>query len=123
MGLGIDIGASSIKVLEVERRGTSVRVVGGGRVRWQDYSGGGDDRSAQQRALMTILSHAGDKYGTAFAGASGRDVNLRFSHVPNVPNGLQNLVAFEVQQVKGKTGAVYCDSALLEGEPGAAELP
>ncbi|KAF0240011.1 MAG: pilus-associated protein [Planctomycetota bacterium] len=123
MGLGIDIGASSIKVLEIERKGDSVRVIGGGRVRWQDYSGQGDDRAAQQRALMTILSHAGEKYGTAYAGATGRDVNLRFTQVPNVPSGLSNLIAFEVQQVKGKTGAVYCDSALLSGEPGAAELP
>ncbi len=123
MGLGIDIGASSIKVLEIERKGDSIRIVGGGRVRWQDYSGQADDRASQQRALMTILSHAGDKYGTAYVGATGRDVNLRFAQVPNVPSGLQNLVAFEVQQVKGKTGAVYCDSALLPSEPGAAELP
>ncbi|MCE9581025.1 MAG: pilus assembly protein PilM, partial [Planctomycetes bacterium] len=124
MGLGIDIGASSIKVLEVERKGDSVRVIGGGRVRWQDYSGQGDDRASQQRALLTILSHAGEnKYGPVVAGASGRDVNLRFSQVPNVPSGLQNLIAFEVAQVKGKTGAVYCDSALLASEPGASELP
>lgn len=123
MGLGIDIGASAIKVLEVERRGEKVRVIGGGRVRWQDYSGQGDERASQQRALMTILTHAGEKYGTAYAGATGRDVNLRFAQVPNVPSGIQNLVAFEVQQIKGKTGAVYCDSALLPAEQGAAELP
>jgi len=56
MGLGIDIGASSVKALEVERRGGTVRVVGGGRIRWQTGETGGDDRAAQQRALMTIPS-------------------------------------------------------------------
>jgi type IV pilus assembly protein PilM len=124
MGLGIDVGAGSVKALEIERRGGGVRVVGGGRVRWQTLEGGQDDRTAQQRALMTILARAGQGTGTVYAGATGRDVNLRFSQVPNVPaTALANLVNFEVQQIKGKTGAVYCDSAVLQAEPGATELP
>lgn len=124
MGLGIDIGASSVKVLEVERRGDKVRVVGGGRMKWQTYEAGGDDRAAQQRALMTILARAGERTGTIYAGATGRDVNMRFSQVPNVPaQALANLIQFEVQNIKGKTGAVYCDSTVLPSEPGAQELP
>jgi len=124
MGVGIDIGASSVKVLEVERRGDAVRVVGGGRVRWQGYESQGDERDRQQRALMTILARAGAGTGVIYAGATGRDVNLRFAQVPNVPaSALANLVQFEVQQIKGKTGAVYCDSAVLPAEAGLAELP
>ncbi|MFH0947189.1 MAG: pilus assembly protein PilM [Planctomycetota bacterium] len=100
-GIGIDIGTDSIRLVSgVDRKGVfSVRqfvtMSVGGRA--------GDPRQVAA-ALQRALAAAGVK-GDVFCGLTGRDVVIRYSQVPLVPDWqLRQLMEFEIQEMTGQSG-------------------
>ena len=108
MGIGIDAGSFAIKVVRLRRKAGKVCATGVTRA-VVGYSGGnGETRAKAIGALRKVAADAGDTRGT-IGGITGRDVNLRFSHLP--PVGLDRLdimMEYEVMQIAGKSGgSVY----------------
>lgn len=107
MGLGIDIGAYAVKAVRLKRKSGKIHVTGISRT-VLGYAQNGENRGKAIGALKKIAREANDTRATV-AGITGRDVNLRFSHLP--PVGLDRLdvmMEYEVMQIAGKSGgSVY----------------
>ena len=103
VGLGVTIGSHSLRAVAVRRKGESwsvTKVVG----QRFDAEGMRDDAGR-------ILGGRGVRGVPATLGLSGRDVIIRYSQVPPVPDWrLRNLMKFEVDEVSGQSGgAVSAD--------------
>ena len=100
-GIGIDIGTDSIRLLSgVDRKGVfSARhfvVV--------PIDGQADDPRRVAAALKQALSALSIK-GDVYCGLTGRDVVVRYSQVPPVPDWqLRQLMEFEIQEMTGQSG-------------------
>ncbi len=103
VGLGVTIGSHSLRAVAVRRKGEAwavTKVVG----QRFDAEGMRDDAGR-------ILGARGVRGVPATLGLSGRDVIIRYSQVPPVPDWrLRNLMKFEVDEVSGQSGgAVSAD--------------
>ncbi len=107
MGLGIDVGTYALKTVRLKRKAGKLHVTGLSRV-VLGYAQNGENRAKALGTLRKIAAEAVDTRATV-AGITGRDVNLRFSHLP--PVGLDRLdimMEYEVMQIAGKSGgSVY----------------
>ncbi len=107
MGLGIDVGSYALKTVRLRRKAGKLHVTGLGRAVF-GYAQNGENRSKAIAVLKRIAAETADTRST-IAGITGRDVNLRFSHLP--PVGLDRLdvmMEYEVMQIAGKSGgSVY----------------
>lgn len=116
-GLGIDIGTDAIRLVSgVDRKGVfSVQQLVVVPLSRADR---GPDR--QEALLSQALAAAGIK-GEVGAGLTGRDVVIRYSQVPPVPDWqLRQLMEFEIQEMTGQSGEeLAADFNLL---PAAADL-
>ena len=96
IGLGVTIGSNSLRAVKLRRKGEGYVVLGVFADRLDDST-----RDLAGRALAA----RGLKVPGATVGMSGRDVIIRYTQVPPVPDWrLQNLMKFEVDEVGAQSG-------------------
>jgi len=95
--IGIDIGTHAVKVAQLQRKGATTRAV-----RLFRATLGGDTDAAR---LKGALARAGMRGGPGLVGVTGRDLIVRYTHVPPVPDWrLKLLMQFEINEVSGQSG-------------------
>lgn len=110
--VGIDVGSSSALAIKGAWKGGTFHVSG--------FSAGQNGHGDVGSGWASIAP--GFKLTNARVGISGRDVNVRYSRVPEVPDWqLRNLMRFEVQEIGDQSGAeVASDFNLLPRPPEVA---
>lgn len=106
---GIDIGSRTNKFVRGQYKAGKFRVT--------DFAVAPHGASAIAQAWSD--GEAGFKLGLSRVGLTGRDVNIRYTRVPRVPDWqLRKLMRFEVEEVGGASGsAVASDFNLLPAMP------
>jgi len=95
LGTGIDVGTSSLKIVQGRFRGESFQLT---RVIKVDFDPA-DTRPVGER-LAETLGHASLKAKNALLGITGKDLVLRYTQVPPVsPYRLKTLMDFEVKEI------------------------
>jgi type IV pilus assembly protein PilM len=93
---GVDIGARTNKFLRGTYRGNTFHVSGYGLV----------EHKARDLAEAWEASELDFKPQNARIGLTGRDVNIRYTRVPRVPDWqLRKLMRFEVEEIGGQSGS------------------
>src|SRR5687767_12210502 len=96
VGIGVTIGSHSLRAVKVRRKGAQFVVM-------RAFSDRIDEsiRPVAGRAL----AQKGISGAAASVGLTGRDVIIRYSQVPPVPEWrLKNLMKFEVEEVGSQSG-------------------
>ncbi|MEM8884851.1 MAG: pilus assembly protein PilM [Planctomycetota bacterium] len=95
--IGIDIGTHAVKVAVLQRKGATTRAL-----RLFRAPLAGDDDIVR---IQGALARAGIKGGPGLLGITGRDLIIRYTHVPPVPDWrLKLLMQFEINEVSGQSG-------------------
>ncbi|MFI5402533.1 MAG: pilus assembly protein PilM [Planctomycetota bacterium] len=95
--VGIDIGTHAVKIAVLERKGAATKAI---RL-FRGVVAGDDDPARVQGALQ----RSGIRGGKGLLGISGRDLIIRYTHVPPVPDWrLKLLMQFEINEVSGQSG-------------------
>lgn len=95
--IGIDIGSHAVKVAVLQRKGGVTKAV-----RLYRRTIAGDTDVAR---IQGALANAGIRGGSALLGITGRDLIVRYTHVPPVPEWrLRLLMQFEINEVSGQSG-------------------
>ncbi|MCO5171034.1 MAG: pilus assembly protein PilM [Planctomycetes bacterium] len=118
LGVGLDIGGSSVTVAAVRARKGSLALERFLHVPLDELAGEGVDTSSPgevARAVAGRMRDRGVPTGRVVVGVSGRDAIIRYSHLPQMPAWrLALLVQYEVQDTAEKTGeALSADYRLL----------
>lgn len=102
VGTGVTIGSRTIRVVEVRRQKSGAwQVVKALIAPLADSSGADARRAAEGKAAIQT---AGAK-GRALVGLSGKDLIIRYTQVPPVPDWrLEMLMNFEIQEVSEQSG-------------------
>jgi type IV pilus assembly protein PilM len=105
--IGIDIGSHAVKVAVLQRKGGATKAV---RLFRAPIAGDTDPARAQG-----ALNRSGISGGPGLISISGRDLIIRYTHVPPVPDWrLKLLMQFEINEVSGQSGGeVAADYARL----------
>lgn len=113
---GIDVGLRTAKVLRGQYKGKTFHVSDFCVAETAGQPGSGDWIADGWGALAEQL---GFKPTRARVGVTGRDVNVRYTRVPQVPDWqLRNLMRFEVSEIGGQSGTeVASDFNLLPQLP------
>ncbi|MFW6163731.1 MAG: pilus assembly protein PilM, partial [Planctomycetota bacterium] len=102
-GIGLDIGAEAVKVVEVQARPRAVEVLGAASFRRASLGVEGTDPDALARAAAARAAELGFRGGPAVAGIAGKDVMLRYLNVPPAPVWkLRQLLDYEVGEITGE---------------------
>ncbi len=95
--IGVDIGSHSVKVAVIQKKGGVSRAT-----RLFRATLAGDQDMVR---IQGALKRAGVSGGPALLGISGRDLIIRYTHVPPVPDWrLKALMQFEINEVSDQTG-------------------
>jgi len=115
IGIGIDLGSESMKIVQGRFKGDTFHVLRARRVRLP-ASG---DRLGHVRS---VLEAEGLK-GSGLLGLTGKDIIIRYTQVPPVtPQRLKTLMDFEVGEIINQSGGdVVADYALLPLDEGSDE--
>jgi len=109
MAFGIDLGATSVKVVSVRRTLGGYKVVGAARKR--------SPKAAEKTALLkTIYEALGPRNGqrAGVVGLSGRDINLQIVQQPAMkPLNFRVMMGYELDQRKGEATDLYLDYCTL----------
>lgn len=116
-GIGVTIGSHSVRAVEVRRKGAIWQVV-----RATAASLEGAEDADRTLAAGAALAAAGMR-GPALVGLSGKDLIVRYTRVPRVPDWrLDMLMRFEIREVAEQSGGdVAADWALLSLPAAAGE--
>ncbi len=120
LGVGIDVGGSSVTVAAVRSRKGSLALEGFLHVPLEALAADGvpvDDPAAVARAVAVRLQQRGVKASGAVLGVSGRDAIIRYSLLPPMPAWrMELLMELEVKDTAEKTGeALSADWRQLAG--------
>lgn len=95
---GIDAGVCGVRALQAGKSGDSLKVL-------RFYAGATPANSDPAAALAAASTAAGWKFGDSRIGLTGRDLVLRYTKVPPVPEAqLRNLIKFEVEDLNSQSG-------------------
>ncbi|MEZ6016814.1 MAG: pilus assembly protein PilM [Planctomycetota bacterium] len=111
---GIDVGTHTAIAIRGQYKGNTFHATG-----FAVAQNDGDEPADAYRALAPELKASGFKPTAARIAVSGRDVNVRYTRVPEVPDWqLRNLMRFEVQEIGDQSGSeVASDFNLLPRPP------
>ncbi len=92
--VGLDIGASAIKAVELTQSGRDLEVTGFGQV---EHSG--DDQDARVQAVRDLISEGGFKTRHVVTGISGKQVIVRYLSIVRMSDEeLRNAITFEAEK-------------------------
>ncbi len=95
--VGIDIGSHAVKIAVLERKGASTKAI---RLFRGTVAGDADPARVQG-----ALQRSGIRGGRGLLGITGKDLIIRYTHVPPVPDWrLKLLMQFEINEVSGQSG-------------------
>ncbi|MCK6459316.1 MAG: pilus assembly protein PilM [Planctomycetes bacterium] len=95
--VGIDIGSHAVKVAVLERKGATTKAL-----RLFRATLAGDTDPAR---VQGAIQRGGIRGGKGLLGITGRDLIIRYTHVPPVPDWrLKLLMQFEINEVSGQSG-------------------
>ncbi len=116
-GIGVTIGSNSLRAIEVRRKGGLWQVTKATAAALE-----GADDAARVASARQVLAGA-RMGGPALFGLSGKDLIIRYTHAPRVPDWrLEMLMRFEIQEVAEQSGGdVAADWALLTLPAAAGE--
>ncbi|MHC4599544.1 MAG: type IV pilus assembly protein PilM [Planctomycetota bacterium] len=123
MGLGIDIGAATVKAVRLERRGAGLQVTGAVKLTTADVPEEQYNIDPEVAGeLAQHLAGAGIRTKKAAVGVSGKDLIMRYVEVPPVPQWrLKMIMDFEIGEMAGRAGGdVTSDFRLLDLAPNEA---
>ena len=111
---GIDVGTRTAVVIRGQFKGNTFHATG-----FAVAPIDGGDPAAAYASLAPSLRASGFKPQNSRVAVSGRDVNVRYTRVPEVPDWqLRNLMRFEVQEIGDQSGSeVASDFNLLPRPP------
>lgn len=120
VGTGVSIGGRTVRVLQVKKTKEGAWQVQRGLV--VPFSQAEPAESARIAEARSAVRSAQAK-GPALAGASGRDLIVRYTHVPPVPDWrLEMLMNYEIQEVAEQSGgdvsAAYAQLAIDDAASG-----
>jgi len=109
IGTGIVIGSHSLKVVQARKKGGVLRLTRVANVKldpqWADRPFDG----RKQEYVTSLLTGTGIRPGPAMMGLTGRDLIIRYTHVPPVPDWrLDMLMKFEIEEVGEQSGGEVC---------------
>jgi type IV pilus assembly protein PilM len=115
-GTGVVIGSHSVKVVQARKKGGILRIT---RVANRKLDAALAEHPLDARKadrLGSFLAESGAKAGEAMLGLTGRDLIIRYTHVPPVPDWrLGMLMKFEIEEVSEQSGGeVSADWASLD---------
>ena len=119
-GIGVTIGSRSVRAVEVRRKSGIWQVL---RVKAAPLEGGEAEGDAGRVASASAALGGSGMAGKALLGLSGKDLIVRYTRVPRVPDWrLEMLMRFEIQEVAEQSGGdVAADWALLSLPAAAGE--
>ncbi len=95
--VGIDIGSHAVKIAVLERKGATTKAL---RLFRATLAGDSDPARVQG-----AIQRSGIRGGKGLLGITGRDLIIRYTHVPPVPDWrLKLLMQFEINEVSGQSG-------------------
>ena len=120
LGTGVTIGSRTIRVLEVKKLKSGSWQVTKALIAPMDDPGANDARRVSE--AKAALKTSGAK-GRALVGLSGKDLIIRYTQVPPVPDWrLEMLMNFEIQEVSEQSGgdvsAAYAPLAIDDATSG-----
>src|SRR5262245_1659042 len=117
-GLGIEIGATAIRIIAGQRKGDVFQVDQVARIALP--TGAADDPAAVKEALAQATKPK-LRAQKSLAGLTGRDLMIRYSQVPPVPDWqLRQMMGFEINEIRSRSNEpVATDFNLL---PSVSEL-
>jgi len=115
-GVGIDIGSQGVTVAQLEKRGEALVLTGALRLSRPPGASETDLEPETAADLAHNLKSSGIPAAGALLGLSGRDLILRYTQVPHVPDWrLKMLMEFEISELAGKSGGeVASDYCVLD---------
>jgi type IV pilus assembly protein PilM len=115
MATGIDIGNHVTRVAVADRKGGALRVIGYARVPTAEVLG----PEARPGRLREALAAAGVRRGAASISVSGRDVILKISNYPPVPEWrLRLLIEYELSELSERAGGDILSAYRVLDVPG-----
>lgn len=108
-GTGIVIGSHSLKVVQARKKGGVLRLTRVANVKLDPQWADRPFDARKQEYLSSLLTGTGIKPGEAMMGLTGRDLIIRYTHVPPVPDWrLDMLMKFEIEEVGEQSGGEVC---------------
>jgi len=115
IGMGIDLGSDSVKILQGKFKGETFQIL---RAMRFHLPAGGDPLAR----LRDVLDSE-DLKGNGLLGLTGKDIIIRYTQIPPVtPQRLKTLMEFEIGEIIAQSGGdVVADYAFLPLEEGPEE--
>ena len=120
--VGLDIGASSVKAVELTQQGRDTVVTGFGRVEIPP-----DDAGAKIQAIQDLLREGGFKSKRVVTGVSGKSVIIRYLNMVKMSDDeLRNAIVFEAEKYIPFPAAecvMDCQRLEVPGETDSNNMP
>jgi len=115
-GTGVVLGSHSVKLVQARKKGGILKLTSVANIKFDHAMAERPLDGAKADRLATLLSSAIGKTGDAVLGLTGRDLIIRYTHVPPVPDWrLEMLMKFEIEEVSEQSGGeVSADWAPLD---------
>jgi type IV pilus assembly protein PilM len=115
IGTGVVLGSHSVKVVQARRKGGVVKVLRAANFKLDAETAERPLDAAKAEQLAGIVARAAKRGQAAALGLTGRDLIVRYTHVPPVPDWrLEMLMKFEIEEVSEQSGGeVSADWARL----------
>jgi type IV pilus assembly protein PilM len=115
-GTGVVIGSHSLKVVQAKKKAGVLKITKVANVKLGSAMSERPFDSSMREKLAGLITGAGVKPGEAMMGLTGRDLIIRYTHVPPVPDWrLAMLMKFEIEEVGEQSGGeVSADYSRLD---------
>ncbi len=115
-GTGVVLGSHSVKLVQARKKGGILKLTSVANIKFDHAMAERPLDGAKADRLATLLSGAIGKAGDVVLGLTGRDLIIRYTHVPPVPDWrLEMLMKFEIEEVSEQSGGeVSADWAPLD---------
>jgi len=108
-GTGVVLGSHSVKVIQARKKGGIIRLTSVANIKLDHAMAERPMDGAKTDRLASLLSGGIGKTGDAILGLTGRDLIIRYTHVPPVPDWrLEMLMKFEIEEVSEQSGGEVC---------------
>jgi len=104
-GTGVVVGSHSLKVIQARKKGPVLKLSRVAKIRIDEKWAARPYDAKKQEYINSLLVSVGVKPGDAMMGITGRDLIIRYTHVPPVPDWrLDMLMKFEIEEVGEQSG-------------------